>query len=87
MTASLLGGIALSGGRGTPLGITAGALALCFFAELFTAMASPQYLVSLLTGGLLIAVTVLTTAPAARAWRRARHLHAPSRHPVQRTQA
>ncbi|GAA1904339.1 ABC transporter permease [Nocardioides lentus] len=68
VTASLLGGVALSGGRGTPLGIAAGALGLCFFAELFTTLVTPQYVVSLLTGGLLVAVTLLTTPTASRGW-------------------
>lgn len=67
ITAALLGGIALSGGKGTPLGIVAGSLGLCFFAELFTTLATPQYIVSLLTGGLLVAVTLLTTEPVRRA--------------------
>lgn len=66
ITATLLGGIALSGGKGTPLGIVAGALGMCFFAELFTTLATPQYVVSLLTGGLLVAVTLLTTETARR---------------------
>lgn len=66
VTASLLGGIALSGGRGTPLGIAAGAIGLCFFAQLFTTLATPQYVVSLLTGGLLVAVTVFATPTVGR---------------------
>lgn len=78
VTASLLGGIALSGGRGTPLGIAAGALGLCFLAQLFTDLATPQYVVSLLTGGLLILVTVLTTPTAARMFRQLRQLRQPT---------
>nr|WP_279538897.1 ABC transporter permease [Allobranchiibius sp. GilTou38] len=66
VTATLLGGIALSGGRGNPLGIIAGGIGLCFFAQLFTTLASPQYTVSLLTGGLLIVVTVFSTTNTAR---------------------
>jgi ribose transport system permease protein len=73
VTASLLGGIALTGGRGTPLGIAAGAVGLCFFSQLFTTLATPQYVISLLTGGLLIAVTVSATPSAARLVGRARH--------------
>ena len=65
VTATLLGGIALSGGRGNPLGIVLGGVGLCFFTQLFTTLASPQYTVSLLTGGLLIAVTVLSTTGVA----------------------
>lgn len=78
ITATLLGGIALSGGKGTPLGIVAGSIGLCFFAELFTTLATPQYIVSLLTGGLLVAVTLLTTEPARRGLSRLRHLLPPS---------
>lgn len=74
VTAALLGGVALAGGRGTPVGIVAGSLTLCFLAQLFIDLASPQYLSSLVTGGLLIVVTVLKTPIAARALARIRGL-------------
>jgi ribose transport system permease protein len=85
VTASLLGGIALSGGKGSPLGIFAGALGLCFFAELFTTLVTPQYVVSLLTGGLLIAVTLLTTPTAHRGWKTIRRSLPGLRAPANRT--
>lgn len=72
VTASLLGGIALSGGKGSPLGIAAGALALCLLSQLFTDLASPQYMASLITGALLIILTVTTTPIAGRLWKKLR---------------
>lgn len=84
VTASLLGGVALSGGRGTPLGIAAGAVGLCFFNQLFTTLATPQYVVSLITGGLLIAVTLSATPTAARTVKRLRTQSADRRRPTPR---
>jgi len=68
VTACLLGGVALTGGQGTPVGIFAGALGLCFLSQLFTDLASPQFMVSLVTGALLVAVTLAAT-PALAQWR------------------
>jgi ribose/xylose/arabinose/galactoside ABC-type transport system permease subunit len=55
-TAALLGGVSLAGGRGTPLGIAAGVLALSILQELLGIVAAATYVQSLVTGGLLIAV-------------------------------
>lgn len=82
VTAALLGGIALSGGRGTPLGIACGAVGLCFFNQLFTTLATPQYVVSLITGGLLIAVTLSATPTAARTVKRLRSQASDRRRPT-----
>ncbi|MBD8605536.1 ABC transporter permease [Aeromicrobium sp. CFBP 8757] len=76
VTATLLGGVALSGGRGTAFGVVAGATGLCFFNQLFSTMATPQYVISLLTGALLIAATVLTTPAARRGLARVRRARA-----------
>ncbi|MGP3534537.1 ABC transporter permease [Microbacterium sp. RD1] len=74
VTAALLGGIALTGGRGTPVGIAAGALGLCFLSQLFTDMVSPQYVTSLVTGTLLVIVTVFATPVVLRNLARARQV-------------
>lgn len=72
VTAALLGGIALTGGRGTPVGIAAGALGLCFLSQLFTDMVSPQFVTSLVTGTLLVVVTVFATPSVLRSVARVR---------------
>ncbi|WP_417509731.1 ABC transporter permease [Microbacterium sp.] len=72
VTAALLGGIALTGGRGTPVGIAAGALGLSFLSQMFTDMASPQFVSSLVRGSLLVIVTVFATPVIIRYIRRLR---------------
>lgn len=66
-TAALLGGVSLSGGRGSPLGIAAGVLALSVLQEILSILRSPDYVSSLITGGLLLAVTILW-APELLQW-------------------
>jgi ribose transport system permease protein len=61
-TAALLGGVPLSGGRGDPISIAAGVLTLAFIGEGLVVLASPEYLKYLVTGGLLLLVT-LADAP------------------------
>lgn len=58
-TAALLGGVSLSGGRGSPVGIAAGVLSLSVLQEILSIVRSPDYVSSLITGGLLVAVTIL----------------------------
>ena len=65
--AALLGGVRLSGGRGSPLGIAAGVLSLAILQEILGAIAAPEYTGDLVTGGLLIVVTIVA-APAISSW-------------------
>lgn len=58
VTAALLGGVTLAGGRGAPLGIAAGAISLSLLQELFAILAAPDYVAKLVLGGLLILVVV-----------------------------
>jgi len=57
VTACLLGGIGLAGGRGGAVGIACGALSLALLSEIFSTVAAPQYVTGLVTGLLLILVT------------------------------
>ncbi len=66
-TAALLGGVSLSGGRGSPVGIAAGVLSLSVLQEILSIVRSPDYVSSLITGGLLVAVTILW-APDISKW-------------------
>ena len=66
-TAALLGGVSLSGGRGSPVGIAAGVLSLSVLQEILSIVRSPDYVSSLITGGLLVAVTILW-APDISQW-------------------
>jgi ribose/xylose/arabinose/galactoside ABC-type transport system permease subunit len=66
-TAALLGGVSLSGGRGSPVGIAAGVLSLSVLQEILSIVRSPDYVSSLITGGLLVAVTILW-APDISRW-------------------
>jgi ribose transport system permease protein len=67
-TAALLGGVALTGGRGGALGIAAGALALSLLEECIALLAAPTYASSLVTGGLLLVVTAFAAPDLARWW-------------------
>lgn len=66
-TAALLGGVPLSGGRGDPFGIAAGVLTLALIGEGLVILATPDYVNSLVTGGLLLLV-VLMDAPDLLRW-------------------
>jgi ribose transport system permease protein len=66
-TAALLGGVSLSGGRGSPAGIAAGVLSLSVLEEILSIERSPDYVSSLITGGLLVVVTILW-APHISQW-------------------
>ena len=52
-TAALIGGVSLSGGKGSPVGIAAGVLSLSVLEEILAILGSPDYVSSLITGGLL----------------------------------
>lgn len=56
VTAALLGGVTLAGGRGTALGVLAGVLALSLLQEIFVIVATPDYVSNLVLGGLLVVV-------------------------------
>ena len=62
VTAALVGGVSLYGGRGTVLGIVIGALTLRFLVTGIASRGAPFYVESLATGGLLLAVLVVELA-------------------------
>jgi ribose/xylose/arabinose/galactoside ABC-type transport system permease subunit len=66
-TAALLGGVSLSGGRGSTVGIAAGVLSLSVLEEILSIVRSPDYVSSLITGGLLVLVTIFW-APHLSQW-------------------
>ncbi len=67
VTAAILGGVSLVGGVGGAVGIAAGALTLSLLQELFSLLAAPTYLSSLITGILLVLAT-FAAAPDLSAW-------------------
>jgi len=69
-TAALIGGVSLSGGKGGAVGIAAGVLSLSVLQEILAIVGSPDYVSSLITGGLLIIVTIVW-APDLSQWFRA----------------
>lgn len=56
--AAIIGGVSLSGGRGRPTGIAAGALVLCVLRSGLTAIGASPHLQNIATGGLLVAVAI-----------------------------
>ena len=66
-TAALIGGVSLSGGKGSAVGIAAGVLSLSVLEEILAILGSPDYVSSLITGGLLIVVTIVW-APEMSQW-------------------
>ncbi|MBJ7356503.1 ABC transporter permease [Nocardioides sp.] len=60
--AALLGGVSLAGGRGSPLGLLGGILAVALLAEIATVAAFPGYVAQLFYAGLL-GVIVIVDAP------------------------
>lgn len=66
-TAAILGGVTLTGGVGSPLGIAAAGLALSIMQEIFTVLAAPSYFSNLATAALLMAVAIID-APDLVAW-------------------
>ena len=57
--ACIVGGVSLSGGKGTPIGIAGGVLVLCVLRSGLTAIGVPPYVHDIVTGGVLLAVAVL----------------------------
>jgi ribose transport system permease protein len=75
--AVLLGGVALSGGEGSPLGILAGVVSLATLQQTLAIVGAPEYVASIVTGGVLCGVSLITApkllqAARARALRRQR---------------
>ena len=66
-TAALIGGVRLSGGKGGAVGIAAGVLSLSVLQEILAILRSPDYVSSLITGGLLVIVTIVW-APELSQW-------------------
>lgn len=60
--AAVLGGVTLSGGHGSPIGIACGVLSLATLQQTLVVVNAPSYVSSIVTGGLLVIVT-LATAP------------------------
>lgn len=70
--AALLGGVSLAGGRGSVLGIGAGLLTLAILQEVLTMLSEPEYVADLVTGGVLLIVTVVAAPGVADWWHRRR---------------
>jgi ribose transport system permease protein len=70
--AALLGGVSLAGGRGTPLGLLAGALAVVLLAQIAAITSMPDYVTQLLYAALLVVVVALDAPGLGRAVERLR---------------
>jgi ribose/xylose/arabinose/galactoside ABC-type transport system permease subunit len=64
--AAILGGVTLTGGRGTPLGIAAGALSLATLNQTLAIIGAADYVSSIITAVLLLVVTVITAPDLVR---------------------
>jgi ribose/xylose/arabinose/galactoside ABC-type transport system permease subunit len=76
-TAALIGGVRLSGGKGGAVGIAAGVLALSVLQEILAILRSPDFVSSLITGGLLVIVTIVW-APELSQWFRTTRIARPA---------
>ena len=76
-TAALIGGVSLSGGKGGAVGIAAGVLSLSVLQEILAILRSPDYVSSLITGGLLVVVTIVW-APNLSEWFRTARVARPA---------
>jgi ribose transport system permease protein len=76
VTAAIVGGVSLAGGIGGALGIAAGALTLSLLQELFSLLAAPTYLSSLITGILLVLATFIAAPELSARWKSFRSPHA-----------
>ena len=66
-----------SGGKGGAVGIAAGVLSLSVVQEILAILRSPDYVSSLITGGLLVVVTIVW-APNLSEWFRTARLARPA---------
>lgn len=78
-TAALLGGVSLSGGKGGAVGIAAGVLSLSVLQEILSILRSPDYVSSLITGGLLVVVTIVWAPDLSQWFRTTRSTHSVER--------
>ncbi len=69
VTAAILGGVSLVGGVGGVVGIAVGALTLSLLQELFSLLAAPTYLSSLITGILLVLATIAAAPDLSARWK------------------
>lgn len=69
---ALLGGVSLTGGRGTAAGIAAGLLAYAIIRETVAIIGAEAWISDVVTGGLLLVVTIFTAPELARQVRIAR---------------
>jgi ribose transport system permease protein len=67
VTAVLLGGVSLAGGRGGALGIMTGVVSLSLLETLFSLQGTPVYMVNIIRGALLVVVVVLEAPDLRRA--------------------
>jgi ribose/xylose/arabinose/galactoside ABC-type transport system permease subunit len=58
VTAALLGGVSLTGGRGAASGVFLGVMSLSLLQELFALLGTQSYVVNLVQGGLLVLVVI-----------------------------
>ncbi|MGA3307155.1 MAG: ABC transporter permease [Xanthobacteraceae bacterium] len=78
--AAIIGGVSLSGGKGTPASIAGGVLVLCVLRSGLTAIGVPPLVHDLVTGGVLLTVALLDASAleerlfAFRRWRLGRSL-------------
>mgnify|MGYP000627931444 CR=1 FL=1 len=79
-TAALIGGVRLTGGKGGAVGIAAGVLSLSVLQEILAILRSPEYVSSLITGGLLVVVTIVW-APELVQWFRTTRVTASAARP------
>jgi ribose/xylose/arabinose/galactoside ABC-type transport system permease subunit len=55
---AIIGGISLTGGKGTPIGIIGGVLVLCVLSAGLNAIGTPPAVQDIVTGGVLFVVAV-----------------------------
>lgn len=72
VVAALLGGVSLAGGRGSPLGLLAGALAVALLAQVVTLAYLPDYWIQLFYAGLLAVIVAIDSPGLKRAVDRVR---------------
>jgi ribose transport system permease protein len=65
--AAVIGGVAITGGVGSPMGIAAGVLSLGFLQEAFVVMGSNTNLVTIVTGCFLLVVALMSAPQLGRA--------------------
>jgi ribose transport system permease protein len=75
--AAVLGGVALSGGRGSAAGIAVGALTYSALQETLGIMGAPQELNDVITGAVLLIVTIGAAPGLTTQWRLVRTRYAP----------